>query len=66
MAKRIVLSIKDIQEITGKSYPSAQREFSKAKKDLNLKKGQYLTISAYCNLKNLSKDEVILALNTKN
>jgi len=30
------------------------------------KKGQYLTISAYCALKNIPKDEVILALNTKN
>ena len=66
MAKRpAIINIKDIAVITGKSYKTAQREMKKIKDELNLKRNDYLSISAYCKHTNISMDDVILALNVK-
>ena len=66
MSTKAVIYIKDIQKITGKSYPSSQREHSKIKALLGLKRSDYLTLSSFCQATKISIDDAILALNNKN
>jgi hypothetical protein len=63
--KRVVLYIKDISLITGKSYKTAQRQYNKIKQENNLTKEDFLTVSMFCSATKIPVNDVILALNAK-
>ena len=66
MAKRVVIGIKDISIITGKSYRQSQREHKKIKEHFGLTTNDYLALSSYCAYTKISMEDVEKALKTKN
>jgi hypothetical protein len=66
MNTKAVIYIKDAQKITGKSYPTCQRQIAKIRAELGLNKGEFLTLSAYCTATKISLDDAYTAINSKN
>lgn len=66
MSTKAVIYIKDVQKITGRSYNTCQRQMARIKEDLGLSKGDFLTLSAYCQATKISMSDACAALISKN
>ena len=55
---RIVIYVKDIQNITGRSERTSQKMMTAMRKKYNKKRGEFITAEEFCNHTGLKEEDV--------
>lgn len=59
---RIVIYVKDIQNITGRSERTSQKMMTAMRKKYNKKRGDFITAEEFCNYTGLKEQQVAVFL----